>query len=212
MQQEKSFSLMGAGCCALVLVAATLGGCNNGGGSGSSSSQPSAKVAKLSGIVLNANGPILHGSVEVTDAKGVKVADAPLNNSNRYSITVPATASYPIVLSAKPEGAGDSVRAVVTSPLADKSDISTISTLIVDNALQMGGLTPANIAKASAGAINQRQSTGVSAGSGGTTGGAGNSGGGIGRGGHGGHDMSNMGGGGANADGSEDGDMSKMSH
>lgn len=184
MQREKSFSMKGVGCC--VLVAAALGGCDNGGGRSSSSA--SAKPAKLSGIVLNANGPVTNGAVEVADARGAVVANSTLSGSNKYSLTVPATAAYPVVLTAKPQGSGDAVKAVVTSSLAEKLDITTVSTLVVDNAMQLGGLSAENIAKASAGAINLRQSAGVSAGSGGTTGGAGSSGGGIGRGGHGGHD------------------------
>lgn len=209
MQQEKNFSLMGAGCCALILVAAALGGCNNGGGG--SSSGASATPAKLSGIVLNANGPITSGVVEVADAKGVVIASSPLNGGNKYTISVPAAAAYPVVLTVRPSQGGDAVRAVVTSSLAEKMDITTVSTLVVDNAMQLGGLTAENIARASAGAINQRQSAGVSAGSGGTAGGAGNSGGGIGRGGHGGHDMSGMSAGDGDSSNSN-GDMSKMAH
>jgi hypothetical protein len=86
------------------------------------------------------------------------------------------------------------VKAVVNSPLADSMDISDVSTLVVDMALSMGGLTEANIAKASGGAIGLRQRQGVSAGSGGGGAGPGQSGGGVGHGGHGGHDMSGMGG------------------
>lgn len=193
-QREPSFSLKKAGCCALMLAAAVLGGCDNGGAGGGSSASV-AKTAKLSGRVLNINGPVTAGTVDVTDAKGANVASASFSGGeNRYSITVPATAAYPIVLTAKPQDGGTPVKAVVTSSLAEHTDITTVSTLIVDAALQLGGLTPQNIAMASAGAINQRQSTGASAGSGGSTGGPGNSGGGLGRGGHGGHDMAAHGG------------------
>lgn len=193
-QREKSFSLKEAGCCALMLVAAALGGCDSGGGT--SSPAASVKPAKLSGKVLNINGPVTAGTVEVADAKGAVVATASISGGeNRYTITVPSTAAYPVVLTAKPQDGGSSVKAVVTSSLAEQTDITTVSTLIVDAALQLGGLTPQNIAMASAGAINQRQSAGASAGAGGSTGGPGNSGGGIGRGGHGGHDMRDMRGG-----------------
>lgn len=208
---DKSFSLKSAGCCALVLAAATLIGCDNSGGGASSAAAP-ARPAKLTGIVLNANGPINDGTVEATDAKGAKIANTPLSGGNKYTISLPATASYPVVLTAKPKdespSAGAPVKAVVTSSLAEKMDITTVSTLVVDNAMELGGLTPSNIEKASIGAIGQRQSRGVSAGAGGSTGGPGNSGGGIGQGGHGGHDMKGMGG-----DGETDKDkMENMSH
>ena len=118
-------------------------------------------------------------------------------NSNHYSITVPAGTAYPILLVATPAPGTNSqvVRAVVTSSLADRMDITDITTLVVDAAEQIGGLTPENIAKASGGAIGLRQRQGVSAGAGGGGSGAGQSAGGVSRGGHGGHDMSNMGGG-----------------
>lgn len=193
-QREPSFSLKKAGCCALMLAASVLGGCDNGGAGGGNAASV-AKTAKLSGRVLNINGPVTAGTVDVTDAKGANVATVSFSGGeNRYSITVPATAAYPIVLTAKPQDGGAPVKAVVTSSLAEHTDITTVSTLIVDAALQLGGLTPQNIAMASAGAINQRQSAGASAGSGGSTGGPGNSGGGLGRGGHGGHDMAAHGG------------------
>lgn len=202
-QREKSFSLKGAGCCALVLAAALVGCDNNAGGS---SAAAPARPAKLSGIVLNANGPIESGTVEAADAKGALVASSQLSGGNKYTISVPATAAYPVVLTAKPQDGGAAVKAVITSSLAEKMDITTVSTLVVDNAIQLGGLTASNIEKASIGAIGQRQSRGVSAGAGGSTGGPGNSGGGIGQGGHGGHDMKGMGG------DSDSNDMSKMSH
>lgn len=208
-QRDKSFSpIKKTGCCALVLAAAFIVGCDSSGGGGGVSSS-AAKPAKLTGLVLNANGPINNGTVQAIDAKGSVVASSQLSGNNKYSISIPSSAAYPVVLTAKPQGEDAAVKAVVTSSLAEDMDITSVSTLVVDNAMQMGGLTASNIARASAGAINQRQSRGASAGAGGSTGGPGNSGGGIGQGGHGGHDMSKMGDGGSSG---ENGDMSKMSH
>jgi hypothetical protein len=103
--------------------------------------------------------------------------------------------AYPIVLTAYPTAGGvssDPIKAVVTSPIAERMDISSVTTYIVDNAITLGGLTAENIAKASGGAIGMRQSQGVSAATGGSGGGAGNSGGGTGQGGHAGHNMDDM--------------------
>ncbi|WP_054772643.1 hypothetical protein [Methylogaea oryzae] len=204
-QRESGFSLVRTSWCALALAAALVG-CDNNAGGTSTAAAP-AKSAKLTGIVLDANGPIDSGMVEAVDAKGATVASSQLSGGNKYTISIPATAAYPIVLTAKPTDGSAPVKAVVTSSLAEKMDITSVSTLVVDNAMQLGGLTPANIQQASIGAIGQRQSRGVSAGAGGSTGGPGNSGGGIGQGGHGGHDMSKMGGGEG-----ETGKMDNMSH
>lgn len=178
----------------LILSAALIGGCDSGTGGGSSSSvQTAASSAKLTGVVMNQVGPISEGKIEVTDARGQQVASAALSGvSNKYNLTVPAGVAYPIVLTAKPASGGDSVKAVVTGPQAEMQDITTVSTLVVDAALQLGGLTPQNIARASGGAIGQRMSQGGGAGAGGSGGGPGNSSGGVSRGGHGGHGAQDM--------------------
>jgi hypothetical protein len=196
------FSLMKTGLCALsIAVSAILAsGCDSGSsGAGGSVSAPAASEAKIAGNVQDIHGPIMEGKIEVRDKNGRLVTTTQLGGgSNHYSITVPAGTEYPIVLTATPpEGTNSAVvKAVVTSPLADRMDITDVTTLVVDSAMTLGGLTAENIAKASGGAIGLRQRQGVSAGAGGGGAGPGQSGGGVSRGGHGGHDMSNMGGGG----------------
>lgn len=202
MNQDKlsktPFVFVKNGLCALsIAVGAILAGGCDSGPTGSSASAPATEEARISGNVQDIHGPIMEGKIEVKDKDGQTVLTSALNgSSNHYSITVPAGTRYPILLIATPvEGTNSQkVRAVVTSPLADRMDITDITTLVVDAAEQLGGLTPENIAKASGGAIGLRQRQGVSAGAGGGGAGAGQSGGGVSRGGHGGHDMSKMGG------------------
>ena len=190
---ERRFFLLKCG-----LVAASLAGvgmftgCGDGPGSGSGSMQMEAQI---SGKVADVHGPVNDGKLEVKDASGAAVASTQVSDG-RYQISVPASASYPILLVATPSSgiSTDPVKAVVTSPIADRMDISAVTTDIVNNAIALGGLTAENIAKASGGAIGMRQAQGVSAGAGGSGGGPGNSGGGTGRGGHGGHNMDAMGG------------------
>jgi hypothetical protein len=192
------FVFVKSGLCALsIAVGALLAtGCDSGPSGSSSVSAPASEEAKISGNVQDIHGPIMEGKIEVKDKNGQTILTTQLGgNSNHYSITVPAGTTYPILLVATPVAGSNSqvVRAVVTSPLADRMDITDITTLVVDAAEQLGGLTPENIAKASGGAIGLRQRQGVSAGAGGGGAGPGQSGGGVSRGGHGGHDMSNMG-------------------
>ncbi len=194
------FSLMATPAGLLIL----LPGCD----SGNKATQQSASAnttATLGGLVKDQHGPIYDALIEVHDSTDKVVAKTRLTGqSDQYSVTVPAGTSYPIVLVATPpEGSMRApVKAVINSSLADTMDISDVSTLVVDLAIGMGGLTEANIAKASGGAIGLRQRQGVSAGAGGGGAGAGQSGGGVGHGGHGGHDMSGMGGSTGSTDGS----------
>lgn len=188
------------GLCALsvVLTGIFAIGCDSGGSSGGGVSAPATDEAHIAGNVRDVHGPIMEGKVEVQDRNGKPITTVQLSGgSNHYSVTVPAGTTYPILLTATPAPGGnfDVVKAAVTSPLADRIDISDITTLVVDSAMALGGLTDQNIAKASGGAIGLRQRQGVSAGAGGGGAGAGQSGGGVSRGGHGGHDMSGMGGG-----------------
>jgi uncharacterized membrane protein YgcG len=152
--------------------------------------------ANITGSVQDVHGPIMEGKVEVRDKNGQIVASTQLTGkSDQYSVKVPSTASYPILLIATPPQGSNSqvVKATVTSPLADRMDITDITTLVVESAMSLGGLTEENIAKASGAAIGLRQRQGVSASAGGGGSGAGQSGGGVSRGGHGGHDMTGMG-------------------
>ena len=150
-------------------------------------------MAHIEGDVSDIHGPLNAGKLEVKDKNDRVVATYHLDGqSNHYAITVPQGTTYPILLIVTPPPGPITqvVRAVVTSPLADRMDITDITSLVVDAAFALGGLTEENIAKASGGAIGLRQRQGVSAGSGGGGSGAGQSAGGVGHGGHGGHDMS----------------------
>lgn len=193
------------------LVAVTLAGsallmtaCGGDSPGGSSSSSAVKMEAKISGMVSDNKGQIHTGRIEVQDKNGAPLTSTDFEGG-RYSVTVPANATYPIVIIAHPSpdsSSTDPVKAAVTSPIADRQDLSPVTTYVVDNAIAIGGLTDENIAKASGGAIGMRQAQGVSAGAGGSSGGPGNSGGGTGKGGHAGHDMSDK------SSGSHD--MSKM--
>ena len=188
-----------------------LAGCDSG--SGSNRSSQVSEQAKIEGNIQDIHGPISEGTLEVKDKSDKIVLSQKLSGtSSHYAITVPAGTAYPILLVVTPVQGTNSqvVRAVVTSPLADRMDITDVTSLVVDAATALGGLTEQNIAKASGGAIGLRQRQGVSAGAGGGGGGAGQSAGGVSRGGHGGHDMS--GGGGANGGNEPMQNMPNMQH
>jgi hypothetical protein len=174
---------------AALTLAGLFGGCDSGGDS-SSMSAPSTTEAKISGNVSNEAGPLTHGRLEVTDKNGKVVTSTELQGTNHYEVTIPAGTAYPIIITVFPPADAVStapVKAVVTSEIADRQDVTAVSTIVVDSALALGGLTPENIAKASGGAIGLRQTSGASAAVGGAGAGPGQSGGGVGRGGHAGH-------------------------
>jgi hypothetical protein len=172
-----------------LLLAVGLAGCDDG--SKSSSSGPSTMEAKIEGNIQDQHGPIMNSRLDVADKSGRVIQSTELSENNHYSIRVAAGTAYPIVLTATPTGVSaansSAVKAVINSPLADRMDITDVSTIVVDSAISLGGLTPENIAKASGAAIGLRQREGVSAGAGGGGAGPGQSGGGVSRGGHGGH-------------------------
>jgi hypothetical protein len=172
-----------------LILPALLAGCDTDNGSKSAMTSE----ALIEGFVSDIHGPLNAGQLEVKDKGGRTVLSQQFSGQgNHFSIRVPAGTSYPILLVfTTPSGSiTPQVRAVVTSPLADRMDVTDITSLVVDAAMALGGLTEENIAKASGGAIGLRQRQGVSAGAGGGGAGAGQSGGGVSRGGHGGHDMS----------------------
>ena len=212
---KRTDSMLKTGLCALSIALSSLlaTGCDSGPSGGGSASSMSAQ-AKIEGNVSDVHGPINSGKLEVKDKNDKVVLTQNLDGqSSHFSLTVPAGTAYPILLVVTPPPGPVSqvVRAVVTSPLADRMDITDITSLVVDAAFALGGLTEQNIAKASGGAIGLRQRQGVSAGAGGCGAGAGQSGGGVSRGGHGGHDMS--GGGAGGAPGASSGDtMQNMQH
>ncbi|MEY2699485.1 MAG: hypothetical protein RIQ52_240 [Pseudomonadota bacterium] len=204
---EKNKSVASALALSVTLL---VSGCNSN--NSSSANAPAAFNAKLSGSILDQTGPVTQGRLEVSDKNGQVVVKTPINNGNHYSVTIPAGTVYPIVLTAYPEGgiSNAPVKAVVTSPIAETQDITSVSTIVVDSAMGLGGLTAENIARASGGAIGLRQSSGGGAAAGGGGAGPGQSGGGVGRGGHGGHGMDGKAHEGMSGDSGQD--MEGMSH
>ncbi|NBS16221.1 MAG: hypothetical protein EBT06_10550 [Gammaproteobacteria bacterium] len=189
------FSLFKTGLLTLTLTVSALfnTGCDSGSSGSSTTTAKGSAEAHIEGDVSDIHGPINAGKLEVKDKNDRVVVTYNLDGqSNHYAITVPQGTTYPIVLMVTPPPGPITqvVRAVVTNPLADRMDITDITSLVVDAAFALGGLTEENIAKASGGAIGLRQRQGVSAGSGGGGSGAGQSAGGVGHGGHGGHDLS----------------------
>lgn len=191
---------------ALMTVALT--GCDSSQKSGSQMSSE----AFIEGNISDIHGPLTTGKLEVKDKNDRIILTQSLGGqSSHFAIKVPAGTTYPILLvfTPPPGGVNQVVRAAVTGPLADRMDVTDITSLVVDAAFALGGLTEENIAKASGSAIGLRQRQGVSAGAGGGGSGAGQSAGGVSRGGHGGHDMS---GGGASEAPGTPGTMEGMPH
>lgn len=135
--------------------------------SDSETSVPTAPTP-LIGHVSNDDGPILSARIEAKDAKGQIVAKTELQaGSNRYQLTLPVGTAFPVVLSAYPQGENQEVlKAAVASPLAAEQDISPVSTMVVDTALNLGGITEANLAKAAGAAISMRKKSGGGGGGG----------------------------------------------
>ena len=159
-------------CRLLPIALATLGlsrfaGCDSGG---KPSFPSSSAPARLSGHVFNDDGPVNDASIEVRDARDQVIVRSELKGSSRYSLTLPAGASFPLIVKAQQPNSDEApLKAAVTSGLTSEQDISPVTTIVVDTALSLGGLTEANLAKAAGAAIAQRKKSGGGGGGGATT-------------------------------------------
>jgi len=153
----------------LTATTALLTGCDNGART-SGSQLSSTTQTRIGGHVLNDDGPIAQGRIEATDAKGSIVARAELKGEPTYALTVPAGTAYPLIITAYPDSApNERLKAAVTDPNASAQDISPVTTIVVDTAMSLGGLTEVNLAKAAGAAIAQRKKSGGGSGGGATS-------------------------------------------
>lgn len=148
----------------VALLAVLVAGCDNGtpraGAARSSSGQ-----TRITGHVLDDEGPIGRGRVEAKDARGMTIAKAEMKAQTPYELMIPTGAVYPLILTAYSDAAPDEpMRAAVADANAIEQDISPITTIVVDTALSLGGLTDTNLAKAAGAAIAQRRKSGGGAG------------------------------------------------
>lgn len=116
----------------------------------------------IAGMVLTDAGPVTRAKIEARDSRGQLVASTELSGASHYRLLIPAGSSYPLVLTALPEGATEPLKAAVTSELAEEQDISEVTSIVVETALSLGGLTESNLAKAAGAAISQRKTSGGS--------------------------------------------------
>lgn len=128
----------------------------------SGTSGTAAHETQITGLVLTDEGPVAKARIEAQDSRGARLAQAEVGGDGHYRLTLPAGAGYPVVLSAYREGGAAPLKAVATSDLVTEQDISEVTTLVVDTALSLGGLTEANLAKAAGAAIAQRKTSGGS--------------------------------------------------
>ncbi len=138
----------------LIAILLTIAGCGDQT-SGSGGSGP----VTIRGLVSDDRGPVPYAPIEATDEDGRLKATAAAGEDGHFEITIPATATYPLLLVAKLPN-GKQLSAVVTSNQVAEQDISPYTDLVVKTARQLGGLTPGNIARAAGAAINMRPSQG----------------------------------------------------
>lgn len=150
---------------ATLSLAALLAGCDNGGGAKSpapslgAASENAAlstlqKDKTISGKVLNKEGPAMGGTLKVADINGKEVATASINHDDgAYQAAIPKGTAYPIILTATPAMTKGMDLEVIKGYIADPSvgltDVTPISTKVVEAAIKMGGLSKENIINAS---------------------------------------------------------------
>lgn len=152
---QSYISQIWAGLLSLVLLL-VITGCENKSNTNNlnvpiTTDRESYRAVTLTGLVNNDKTTIKNGRIEVTDKNKAVVANYQLKDNARYKVDIPATAIYPIVLTAYPESAtseDESLRVVVVNPAPKSFDITTLTTAIAAKALEMGGYTSKNLMQA----------------------------------------------------------------
>jgi len=106
------------------------------------------QVKVLTGSVLDEKGSVLYGELKVADSAGQVVATTQLENSKYFSVEIPAGTTLPIVITVKPKGSSEKLRAVIISPAISKYEINPLTTRIAKQAKALGGYTYANLTMA----------------------------------------------------------------
>lgn len=102
----------------------------------------------MQGSVLDEKGSVLNGAIKVADSAGRVVVTSRLEDSNKYSIKIPAGTTLPIIITVSPKGKTEKLRAVIISPAISSYDISPLTTKIANRAKELGGYTYANMVMA----------------------------------------------------------------
>jgi hypothetical protein len=106
----------------------------------------------LDGAVSGKSAAIKIGVIKASNLSGKVIAQTQLNNSNRYSLTIPANTPLPIILEFYPDAADkintDKLIAVVIHDSITHYDISSLSNSIAQTAQALGGYTHTNMVRA----------------------------------------------------------------
>ncbi|SMG66690.1 conserved hypothetical protein, secreted [methanotrophic bacterial endosymbiont of Bathymodiolus sp.] len=107
------------------------------------------KQAKiLQGDVVDDKGPVRNAVIKVADSTGRVIVSTSLEDSNDYKVEIPAGTTLPIVITVKPKGSAEKLKAVVISTVVSRYDISPLTTKIANRAKELGGYTRANMVMA----------------------------------------------------------------
>lgn len=144
---------------AMLTAALILAACD--GNTGTANRTGVAVQTTLTGQVLDEDGTALSGhSVVISDRDGQEILSTQADAEGHFNVKIPADTAYPLVLTASLTTGTNPLKAVVVQENTTEQDISPMTTMVVDTALSLGGLTEANLAKAAVAAISQRKKSG----------------------------------------------------
>lgn len=135
-------------------------------GCGKEAGNTASSASTVQGMVHNGSAIVTNATIGVTDSTGATVATTTAGSDASYTVQIPASAVYPVVLTAtggtlSGPGAvieGD-LKAVLISPGDASMNLTVDSTRIVNMALARGGLTRQNIAAATAAVLQAKPDT-----------------------------------------------------
>jgi len=136
--------------CCMAAALMALASCGGGGGA--------AAVATGNVGGSAGDGPLVGTTVTITDANGAVVGTAKTDANAHYNIAVPLTAAVPLTITFGTDGIDQVTGQAPTIPLSTvaltvpaggvTANANPLSTLAVETAKKLGGLTAANIAAA----------------------------------------------------------------
>ncbi|QJD28646.1 hypothetical protein [Methylococcus geothermalis] len=135
----------------LLVSAAFLAGCGEQANTGAALNETEQKYEKevtLSGTVSDQKGPVTKGRILATDEKGNIISSATLENTNRYSLVIPAGTLLPILLQVHTEAepqTGKPLTLAVAEATMTNYNINPLTTAIAEKAKSMGGYTRKNL-------------------------------------------------------------------
>lgn len=116
------------------------------------------RAVTVSGIVADREGLFAEATVIAQTLEGATITATQADAQGEYQLVLPKGTHFPVLL--RSEGRdGKPIEAVILNEEVPQQDLTRMSTLVVASARNLGGITPENMVRAAANAIQQSRTT-----------------------------------------------------